>query len=194
MSLPGWQLPSITGGVWVVYRLVRGLIKDFAKGVGWFTTVTEHIGDTKTAIDSLDERVTSLDKAVGQMQKSIRRVLLVLFPGEPTFESGSPLRLTESGQEIADELDAASWVEKIIPQLRDRTKGEPPAVIEEVCFDYLVYSDDFQPAPELAAKIRATAYEHGVAREQVRGVLAIILRDELIRLESGSGAVNQPAM
>ena len=154
-------------------------------GASWFRKVNDHI-------DMATEAISDIRDDIREIQRDVERILL-RPAGGAAFEGGSPLRLTELGQKVADELDTASWLEKVIPDLRDRTKGEPPDVIEEVCFDFLVYSDDFRPVQELAVKIRATAYEHGLAREQVRGVMALVLRDELIRLEHGSGAVDQSA-
>ncbi len=208
-GVPSWLSITfyVAGGTWVLYSLVGRLVKDFAKGTGWFTNVNEHIESTNTALTGLDERVEStnaavsglgervgtLERVIGKMQKDLKRALLVVFPGYPTFESDSPLRLTDLGRDVAAELDADAWVQGVITDFRERTRGEAPYAIEEVCFEFLVYGDEFQPSPDFEAKIRASAYEHGLTKEQVRGVLALVLRDELIRLESASDAVDQPA-
>ena len=172
---------AIAAGV----TLLRVLVKDAIRGVGWFRRVSDHI-------DTASKAISDIRKDLRDIQQDIKRILL-RPAGGAAFEGKSPLSLTELGREVAAEIDAAAVAKVPIPQVRDRVRGEPDAVIEEVCFDYLVYGDDFEPTPELVAKIRASAYEHRLAKEQVHGVLALVLRDELIRLEHESGAVDQSA-
>lgn len=89
------------------------------------------------------------------------------------------MRLTDLGNTIAGELDTTSWAKRTAEGLRDQAKGKRPYEIQEFCFEY-VSSDEFRPSDDLTVAIETCAYDHGIDDDQVRTVLAITLRDELL--------------
>ena len=177
-NVPTWLIVTfyVVVGSTAALAFLRWFVKDAIKGAKWFINVNEHIKDTNT-------HIKETNTAIVEIRRNLSRVLLMLFPGDSAFEGASPLRLTDMGKAIADELDVDAWVQKTVPTIRERVRGEPPDAIEEICFEFIIYGDEFQPGTDLLNKIRASAYQHGIAKEQVRGVLAIVLRDELIKLE-----------
>ena len=96
-----------------------------------------------------------------------------------TVSSGSPLHLTELGEKISDELQAQPWAEATAVEFADRVKDKQPYEIQEFCFEYV--KQQFSPDGDLDVKIGASAYENGIKRDEVLNVLAIELRDALIR-------------
>ena len=72
----------------------------------------------------------------------------------------------------------SSWAKRAVGSLRDRASGKRPDEIQELCFEYIY--DEFRPSAELDTAISVNAYDNGVNKEQVLGVPAVVLRDELI--------------
>ena len=55
-----------------------------------------------------------------------------------------------------------------------------PWKIQEICFEYV--TNEFQPTVEQEAQMKACAYENGVETKQVFDVIAVELRDRLLRM------------
>ena len=72
----------------------------------------------------------------------------------------------------------ASWAKLSVGSLGDRARGKRPDEIQELCFEYIY--DEFRPSVELETAISVCFYDNGVNKEQVLGVPAVVLRDELI--------------
>ena len=114
-------------------------------------------------------------KTVTEFMTEIRediKTLLNRVPPAPATTNG-PLRLTDYGEEISAALDAPSWAKRQAEGLRSGVLGKQPYEIDEVSSAYV-------REYEFSASIREAAYEHGIKDENVRTVLAIVLRDELI--------------
>lgn len=96
-----------------------------------------------------------------------------------TVTSGSPMRLTELGEQIAQTLGAREWAAQAAESLREEVGGLRPDQIQQWCFTYVYDSDRHHPDSELAETISVSAAENGIDRSQVLDVLDIVLRDEL---------------
>ncbi len=110
-----------------------------------------------------------------EIREDIKKLLDRLPPA--AVSGGSPLRLTELGQSISDELGAVAWADRVAPAVLPEVEGKAPYELQEFCVNYTA-GCDFDA--EQDAKINSCAYENGIDREQVLQVLAIVLRDKLL--------------
>ena len=115
-------------------------------------------------------------KFMKKMDKKIDKLFERLGPAPVTRQS--PLHLTELGEEMSEELSAKAWMGQISKSLLERVRGMSHFDIQELCFDY-IKSMDMTLAQD--KKVKQCAYEHGLPRDQVLDVLAIELRDMLLR-------------
>ena len=84
------------------------------------------------------------------------------------------------GQKVSKSIDAPSIVKGIAPTLRERAGGKLPYDIQELCFDFI--RDEYKPVEDIEKKIKQCAYDNGISRADVMDVLAVELRDEILRL------------
>ena len=132
---------------------------------------------------SVNADLQSLKDSVGEIRKTVEKILSQLSP-RATVTSASPLRLTDLGREILDRLDGKTWAMGMAPGLLDRVRGMDPYRVQEFCRAYVQdgTNEGWVPDEEMSAKLGYCAFEHGLKIEQVLDVLAIELRDVLLRL------------
>ena len=95
-----------------------------------------------------------------------------------TVAENSPLRLTQLGDEVAEDLKAAAWARAVAQDLQAEVTGSRPDQIHEFCFSYV--HDKYQPDTDLERAISIAAYEKGIDKIEVLNVLAVVLRDQLL--------------
>ena len=125
-----------------------------------------------------DDHKKTLGEFMSEIRDDIKNILTRLPP--VAVVGGSPLRLTDLGRSISDTLKAAEWAARIACDVKDRIDGKQPYEIQEICFEYV--TNEFQPTVEQEAQMKACAYENGVETKQVFDVIAVELRDRLLRM------------
>ena len=95
------------------------------------------------------------------------------------ISDSSPLHLTDMGESISATLQARDWAERTAATLGERVKGKRPYEIQDLSFEYV--KNEFKPTEEQEVEIRTCAYEKGVKRDIVLDVLAVELRDVLLK-------------
>lgn len=106
------------------------------------------------------------------------KATLARFPSAAVSDS-SPLHLTDIGESISDALQAREWAERTAAGLGERVKGKRPYEVQDISFEYV--KNEFKPTDEQEVEIRTCAYEKGVKRDIVLDVLAVELRDALLK-------------
>jgi len=155
-----WSNPLIyVGAATFLYAIVRGLLR---------------IGEWKGKTDG---SVKTLKEAIDEIRQDIKRILGHVGPAAVAGQS--PLRLTELGIGISEDIDAKEWAKEKAQHIAAQVAGKPPYDIQQFCFD-LVRGQKHVPATDLLMKMKAAAYNHGTTIEQVENVLAIELRDVLL--------------
>lgn len=138
-------------------------------------------------VGSVNADRKSFKEFMNEVRNDIKKILARL--PAPTIEGGSPIRLTDLGRSVADDLDVGKWVEQVAPSLIARVKGKPPFEVQNFCFDYV--KDEFEPDEKQLRKLQMCAYENGIDLDAVLDVLAVELRDRLLELSptpaTGSG-------
>ena len=126
-------------------------------------------------IGGMNAHKAAVTEFMAEIRDDIKSILRRL---SPVVASGSPLRLTDLGKAIAESLEASTWAERVAPGLETRAEGMPPYEIQDLCSDYVRKEAVFDEAQQ--AKIKESAYNNGLERDQVLDVLMVVLRDRLL--------------
>ena len=164
-SLGNW----IYLGAWITAAvLVVGSILKIGE---WIGGMKEFKSDTKPLLNEIRDKV---NRIVGKLDS-------------PVMEPGSPLKLTDLGESISEELGAKSWSKEKSEQVALLVKGTRPYKIQGFCFDAvkktnkiaLGLPDDFI-SDDMDSKIQDCAFNRGTSITNVYDVLAIELRDAVL--------------
>lgn len=138
------------------------------------------LGAWTEKFQNLEKTTNTLEKSIEDIRSTVHQILLTLARRE-TVQSGSPLTLTDTGRDISTELGAQAWAEEIAQGQKGKFVAPTPYEIQEFCFNY-VTSHNFNAPVELMSKMQNSAYRHGVSLQGVYNVLAIELRDKLLKM------------
>ncbi len=131
-----------------------------------------------TGVDTAE----TLKKDIADIKIKISRIIGHIFGPEPAIAPGSPLTLTDHGNEIAEAVHAKEWAKFKAPQFSNDLAHKEDYEIENFCFGWV--HGKFADSGELGADISKIAYELGSPQAQVYDVLAAALRSELISLRA----------
>ena len=88
----------------------------------------------------------------------------------------SPMVLSDFGRQLAEQLNASEWARETAPKVLDSVQAMQPAQVHAFCKQH---TKDMTVDSDL--NVFSRAYEHGITDEHMRIVLAIVLRDELLK-------------
>ena len=99
----------------------------------------------------VDSSLGTLTKAVSEIREDIKKLL----HGRPskTASAGSPLRLTDLGRKISEDLDAASIIDDLVPGLRQQAEDKHAYDIQELSFNFV--RDEYEPSAAMPGRTRA---------------------------------------
>ncbi len=165
MTIPEWLVPL---------ALIIGAIVTLWKALG---KRTDHVETRlEERLQRTEERTTGrLERMEHRLLSAIRSVL----PVGDVVASRSPIALTPLGKNVANDMEADTWAENLASQLATDA-GTRNFEIQEFAFEYVERKDTFRSAKR--DRIREVAYNHGLQTYAVRRVLAIKLRDQLLKL------------
>ncbi len=143
---------------------------------GALIAIGKWIGAVNSDRGSFKKFTVAVRDDLKDIQNDIKKMLH--WQSSKTIDSQSPLRLTEIGQKVSDLLDIPAITEMLVSTLRPQVEGKQPYDIQERCFAYV--RDEYEPSPELDARIKQCAYDNGLDRDEVLDVLAVVLRDKLL--------------
>lgn len=154
-------------------------------GIGYW------IGQVNSDRKNFKTFMAEVRKDMAEIRNKFDTILLRLPPKPVT--GSSPLRLTDLGDEIADELNAYEWASTLAPSLREDVHDMLPFEIDEFCHDYVERSLSRHSSghartarsEEMARKVAICAFERGLDRASVRSVLRVVLRDRTVEAAGG---------
>ena len=116
----------------------------------------------------------------GEFMKEVRddiKEILSRLPSKVT-DTGSPIRLTELGEQIAKDIRAEEWAALLYESLIPKVQGKTAYEVQELCLDYA--TSELKLSAAETRLVEQSAYENGVSVRSVRRVLGITLRDKIL--------------
>lgn len=143
------------------------------------------IGKLLLWIGTQNESVGAVKKSLRKLEDNSDQILLILAP---EAKGSSPLQLTELGDRIAESIGSIGVVTEVYKNLVNRTKEKTPYQVQKICLDYM--ENEFSPSVELKEAIENCAFENGVLPRNIRRVIAILVRNALLEINSEEGTRN----
>ena len=197
-----WLIPSITVAVIAVGALVfkvgrwtEAVNSDRSQFREFMVTMREefsafrkemrdefhlHLGEIRKDIRDIRGDIAENREFSQRISQDVEGIKAALGQLPSTaISDNSPLHLTDMGESISATLQAREWAERTAAALGERVKGKRPYEIQDLSFEYV--KNEFEPTEEQEVEIRTCAYEKGVKRDIVLDVLAVELRDILLK-------------
>ncbi len=129
---------------------------------------------------SVNTKIETLEKLMDEVREDIRDIknnILDIFKRLPAkaISSESPMTLTDLGEKISKEIQASAWAKQTAPSLAIQNRGKGHYDIQEFCLIYVEEKSNL--SEEMDRKVKASAYNNGIEKEQVLKVLAVELRN-----------------
>lgn len=130
--------------------------------------------------DNADEDRTAIKGFMKEIRDDIKKIFERL--PIPTTATGSPIKLTELGEEISSNLEADQWAKAKAPELINELEGNQPYQPYEIqvsCFSYADSDTNYEGAMLNAMKM--CAFRKGIDLDQVKRVFGVELRDAILK-------------
>ncbi len=182
----GRWVGRIEGDIKKIFGILEGIDRRF-RGVD------KRLDGIDAKIDERDRRFTEFSRRTEGDIKELRQDVKVMMTRVLALPVGknSPLHLTDIGERMSKDISGRAWATDVAHALRHKIEGKEPYEIHEFSFQYV--KKELEPDPDLASKIGRCAYETGYSRDDVLDVMAIELRDALMRLAGLSTATAPPS-
>lgn len=179
------QLYRIIGGFVegnLIVILISGVVIVILATIAATTWIVRLSGWQSSIDKNLESGQTQLERFMEEIRNDIKAIFRAL---SPTTVTSSPVRLSELGEEIADEIEVQKWIKKYAENLRSRTEGKNSYEIQEACFSYARYAllaGSNEDTIELKNKMEMAAFNHGLQLKHVLEAVGVVLRDEVFKL------------
>ena len=142
------------------------------------------VGEVNADLTWLKDTVANIKDEVSGIRDVVFDILWHLSGGAITRKS--PLQLTSFGEKISRDVGAQLWVERLSRsgQLRSEIRGMSHREVEEFCLGFVL--SRLNPSDQERRTLEECAHDNGVDLSVVRRVLAIELRNELLKSSSNS--------
>ena len=139
----------------------------------WMTKVNEDRTRFKTFIDRMEVKW----ELIQEKFESIGRDLVRIEAVRNTTAKSSPLKLTDLGRKVSEQLRATEWARETAAELRSEVESMEAYEISAYSRDYV---DNTKLPDEIDARIAECMAEHEIDEHQVLDVLFVELRDALL--------------
>lgn len=131
-------------------------------------------GSVRTDVNTIKESIKEIRGNIKEILDKISKI------STETLKTQSPPRLNELGLEVSRQLEASKWAKENAPDLFSEVAGKEDYEIQKFSFEYVRK----RLTEKWQIKVEICAYERGLVKSDVLDVLAVELRDELLRLKS----------
>ena len=141
----------------------------------------EGFGEWKGKVDerlrSFEDRLQEFKETLDGFKETLDEFRQELFGRRP-LRTKSPATLSDYGEKLAAFMRASEWAARTATLTLPEVVNKLPFEIEEFSRAYVASRLD----PEITKRVSACAYEFGIPNlDNVRSVLWVVLRDELIK-------------
>ena len=148
-----------------------------AGGIIWKTG--RWVGKVDSETSGVREFAQEIRDNLREMRTHINDIFSRLPPPR-TVETGSPVRLSEFGRQVAAKLQADEWASQAAPTLAKDVAGKQPFEIDDFSRTYV--ADELLPDSAWKDRIAECSYEFGIDWVGVLAVMQVMLRDEILRV------------
>ena len=149
----------------VLLAIVAGIVR----AIYWVASVNKDLS-------TFGQKMSEISDLLTEIRQDIKKIFAKI--GEPMVAGKSPVSLTKLGKEVAQAMGAEGWAKEIAPSLKERVEGKEPYQIEQIAREYV----GSELSEEWTAKVAQEAFQRGSRKDDVKSVLWVLLRDELLRL------------
>ncbi len=166
--------------VWII--AVLAVCTVCVRLITWINSVNTDRKSFEKSIDKMDKRITEIadriDIKITQINDRIHDVVLWSRQPSKTVHMDSPLSLTDLGERVAEHLNSSEIVDSLVEDVYEKAKSLPPYDVQNLCFSY---ARNWTPPDEMALRIKDSAYQHGISWDETVEVIAIQLRDRVLK-------------
>ena len=147
--------------------------------------VEHRLDGVEHRLDRVEHRLDGVDQTIAAMAEDIKTVAgfnTVYVSSNPLAESNSPITLSKQGKEFAEEVNLFDIIERSYPyvetqmQHKDvKSKLQAEEAITSIATSYRKFI-----SPEDIAAIENIAFDKGLNRLALTGVLAILFREKYL--------------
>ena len=152
--------------------------------IGTLIGIGVWIGRVNSDRENFKNFMKEIREDIGKIRENIEKIFLRL----PTdvASGASPLKLTELGERISQEISAPRWAEGIISRfgLEKKFEGMSPYDVQESCISFCVSQENWKPNVQEHEMAQSVAYNSGLSTEKVYRVLGIVMRDRILSSRS----------
>ena len=134
--------------------------------------------NTTKRLKGIDKKIGGIDKKVGVIEATVLQIE-AWFQRAGISKVNSPLTLNELAERAWRELDAEDWLEQHAAEVSDKVTDMGEYDVQEFCFAHMA---TLELEPQRQRRLRNIAFHNGLTEFQVRQILAIKLRDQLLDL------------
>ena len=118
--------------------------------------------------------------------KEIRVDLKEIFKRlpDPFLGKASPVTLTKRGEEAARRIKAHHWAARTASTLAERVEGKREFEVYSFCQEYVNEMSGQGTDIEMLDRVRECAYEYASKVSEILPILAVVLRDEILKRTS----------
>ena len=145
-----------------------------------FDGLETKVDGLETRFDGLTNSVAGLTTEVQNVSKGFASLQFAATSGPKGYvRMSSPQTLTNKGKEVSREIGAKDIAQMLAPAMAKRAQDLSAYKVQELCIGYLL--NEFNPGGEIERKIDDFAYRNGVLDSSVKVIVAIELRDILLK-------------
>lgn len=124
----------------------------------------------------IDNRHVKFDEVIKDIRRAVERLEKNIFPDDPFLMPGSPLQLTESGQDYAERLKANDVAKRLADKVKIK-KDANAYEIQQACMDFAKRDLLALLNDEEESLIEHVAYNSGQDVESFMGIFGLLLRE-----------------
>lgn len=181
MNFEWWYVPTGLAILAAIYSLMKRWY--------WVGKAHDYMENHNKTHEAHNKTHEAIAKDLGYIRGRVDDIRFSLDPNGNVLQRGSPITLSDLGRRIADATSADSIIKAHIEDLRRTIQKASPSnayQLQSVCINEIGW--DTLLSEQERESVQRSAYQEGVAHEDVHAVLSILLRDTLLP-EYGWGTI-----
>lgn len=130
---------------------------------------------------SVDTDMNAFKTFMQEIKDDIKTILLRL--PAPTRSHESPIKLTDLGKQIVEDVRPERWIERYAQELLPETMDRSLYQIQELAFSFADEKLNQKLDASFIKEIEDSAFRRGISVDEVMKALGVVLRDKIFQLK-----------